>query len=124
LIARCDEVSRRAEVVLGSGRGVILDATFRSRELRLRFRDLTVRHGRPYHFVETVCDEETLRERLRARSGAASVSNATEDLLDRMRRELEPITELDAREHVRVRTTVPLSIQVETVRRSVSPPED
>jgi hypothetical protein len=34
LIARCDEVSRRAEVVLGSGRGVILDATFRSRELR------------------------------------------------------------------------------------------
>jgi predicted kinase len=74
--------------------------------------------------VETVCDEETLRERLRARSGAASVSDATEDLLDRMRRELEPITELDAREHVRVRTTVPLSIQVETVRRSVSPPED
>jgi uncharacterized protein len=110
-----DEVLRRADVVLGSGRGVIVDASFRSRDLRLRVRELARRHRRPFRFVETICDDATLRARLRARAAGISVSDATEDLLDRFRREFEPITELAAGEHVRVQTTRPLSSQVQAV---------
>jgi predicted kinase len=79
-----DELFRRAEVVLDSGRGVILDATFRDRLLRLRARELARRHRRPFRFVG-------------------------------VRREFDPVTELAAGEHVLVRTTAPVSAQVEAV---------
>ena len=102
-----DELFRRAAVVLASGRGVVLDATFRRRELRLRARDLARRYGRRFLFAETVCDEATLRERLRRRATAPSVSDAGEALLERVRAEFEPVTELDAGEHVRVDTSGP-----------------
>lgn len=116
-----DELFRRAHVVLGSGRGVILDATFRSRDLRLRARELATRHGRPFRFVEAVCDDATLRVRLRTRAAAGvSVSDATEELLERFRREFEPITELVAGEHVAVRTTLPLLTQVQAVRSTLA----
>jgi aminoglycoside phosphotransferase family enzyme/predicted kinase len=110
-----DELFRRADVVLSSGRGVILDATFRSRNLRRRARELALRHGRPFRFVEAVCDEETLRERLRARRKGVSVSDATEDLLDQVRREFDPVTELASAEHVPVSTTLPVAAQVRAV---------
>ncbi|HUF92879.1 MAG TPA: AAA family ATPase [Candidatus Limnocylindria bacterium] len=112
-----DEVFRRAGAVLGSGRGVILDATFRGRDLRRRARELAIRHGRPFLFVEAVCEEATLRARLRARAAAGpSVSDATEALLERFRREFEPVTELPAGEHVVVDTTRPLASQIQAVR--------
>jgi aminoglycoside phosphotransferase family enzyme/predicted kinase len=102
-----DELFRRAEIVLGSGRGVILDATFRSRELRGRARALAARHGRRFLFVETTCPDATLRERLRRRAAGPSVSDATESLLARMRAAFEPVTELAPAEHVVVDTTEP-----------------
>jgi uncharacterized protein len=112
-----EELFRRADVVLGSRRGVILDATFRERDFRLRARQLATRHGRPFRFVEAVCDDATLRARLRARAAAGgSVSDATEDLLERVRRDFEPVTEFRADEHVRVPTTRPLPAQVHAVR--------
>ena len=117
-----DELFRRADVVLSSGRGVILDASFRSRDLRLRARELASRHGRPFRFVEAICDDVTLRARLRARAAAGmSVSDATEELLDRFRRDFEPVAELPTDEHVSVDTTLPVSAQVEAVRRTLPP---
>jgi predicted kinase len=115
-----DEMFRRAEVVVRSGRGVILDATFRARALRLRARELASRHGRPFRLVEAVCDDATLRARLRARAAAGgSVSDATEDLLDRFRRDFEAITELGPDEHVPVSTALPVPAQVDAVRATL-----
>ena len=44
------------------------------------------------------------------------MSDATEDLLDRFRREFEPVVELSAPEHVAVETTAPIDRQVAAVR--------
>ena len=110
-----DEMFRRAEVVLGSGRGVVLDATFRDRKLRLRARDLAHRHRRPFRFVEAICDDTTLLARLRARAASVSVSDATEGLLDQIRREFDPVNELESGEHVRIETTLPVATQVASV---------
>ena len=110
-----DEVFRRAAVVVASGRGVILDATFRERALRLRARDLARSHGRRFLFAETVSDDATLRERLRRRAAGPSVSDAGESLLERVRAEFEPVTELAAGEHVRVDTTGPPDAGVRAV---------
>ena len=115
-----DELFRRAEVVLGAGRGVILDSTFRDRDLRVRARDLARKHGRPFRFVETICDDATLRARLRARAAGVSVSDATEDLLEKFRREFEPVTELAGGEHVPVQTALPVSTQVQVVADSLA----
>jgi uncharacterized protein len=114
-----DEVFRRAGVVLDSGRGVVLDATFRERALRLRARDLAQRHGRRFLFVETVCDEVTLRERLRRRAAGPVISDAGEALLERVRAEFEPVTELGAGEHVRVDTTGPPEVAVRVAREAL-----
>jgi uncharacterized protein len=114
-----DKLFRRAGVVLDSGRGVILDATFRERALRLRARDLARRHGRPFLFVETVCDEVTLRDRLRRRASGRSVSDAGETLLERVRAEFEPVTELGEGEYIRVDTTGPPEKAVRAVLRSL-----
>jgi uncharacterized protein len=113
------ELFRRAEVVLASGRGVVLDATFRGRDLRRRARELARRYRRPFLFVETVCDEATLRERLRRRTGGPSTSDATEALLEQFRREFEPVTELPLEEWRRVDTTEPLVAQVGRVRAAL-----
>jgi uncharacterized protein len=110
-----DELFRRAAIVLDSGRGVVLDATFRERALRLRARDLARRYGRRFLFVETICDEATLRERLRRRAAGPSISDAGEALLDRVRAEFEPVTELGAGEYVRVDTTGPPEAALRTV---------
>jgi predicted kinase len=107
-------------VVLESGRGVILDATCRERGLRLRARDLARRYGRRFVFAETVCDEATLRERLRRRAAAPSVSDAGEALLDRIRAEFEPVTELGAGEHVRVDTSGPPGVAARAVLAALS----
>jgi aminoglycoside phosphotransferase family enzyme/predicted kinase len=115
-----DEVFRRAGVVLDSGRGVVLDATFRERALRLRARDLAHRHGRRFLFVETVCDEVTLRERLRRRAAGPSISDAGEALLERVRAEFEPVTELGAGEHVRVDTTGPPEATVQAALEALT----
>jgi aminoglycoside phosphotransferase family enzyme/predicted kinase len=114
-----EELFRLAEVVLAAGRGVILDATFRSRDLRSRARDLARRHARRFLFVETVCDETTLRGRLRRRAGGPSVSDATEGLLERMRREFEPVTELAPEEHVAVDSARPTAEQTRRVRAAL-----
>jgi aminoglycoside phosphotransferase family enzyme/predicted kinase len=114
-----DELFRRAAVVLGSGRGVILDATFRGRDLREQARALARRHGRRFLFVETTCDDVTLRARLRRRAAGPSVSDATEPLLARMRQEFEPVTGLGPREHLPVQTTEPLAALVDAVRRAL-----
>jgi aminoglycoside phosphotransferase family enzyme/predicted kinase len=114
-----DEVFRRAEVVLAAGRGVILDATFRGRDLRARARALAARHGRPFLFVEASCPDPILRERLRRRAAGPSVSDATESLLARVRAEFEPVTELPAGEYLVIDTTRPREHSVAQIHRAL-----
>ena len=115
-----DELFRRATLVLRSGRGVILDATFRGRDMRGRARELARSHGRPFLFAETACEDGVLRERLRQRAAGPSVSDATEELLTRMRAEFEAVTELPEGEHLVVDTTQPLESLAERVRMAVA----
>lgn len=102
-----DELFRRAEVVLDTGSGVILDATFRARALRGRARELARRHGRRFLFVETTCDEATVRERLRQRAAGPTVSDATEALLADFQAGFEPVTEFPPADHLQLATTAP-----------------
>jgi predicted kinase len=95
-----EELLRRASQVLRSGRPVVLDTTFKSRQLRGRARRLAERMKAPFVMIECCVPETVARERLRGRK--LGVSDAREDLLNNFLRDYEPMTELAPGELVRL----------------------
>ena len=92
------EVLRRAEVVLASGRPVVIDASFRAAGGRLAARNLARRYGVPFRFVECRVPREVALERLRERARRPSVSDGREAIYDDFAARWEPVTELSADE--------------------------
>lgn len=99
------EVLRRADVVLASGRPVIVDASFRSAAERAHARDLARRRGVPVRFVECVVHPDVARSRLRARERQESVSDGRLDIFDAFVARFEPLREISEAERVVVDTT-------------------
>jgi hypothetical protein len=102
------EMMLRASTVLESGRPVVLDASFRSEELRRAARDLAVEHGVPFLFVECRTEPEVCRERLRKRELETSVSDGRLEIFDAFRAKVEPANELAPTERLVVDTGRPL----------------
>jgi aminoglycoside phosphotransferase family enzyme/predicted kinase len=102
-----DELLRRAEVVLDSGRPVVLDASFRSAALRRAARDVATRRGVPFRFVECHAPESVCRQRLAARERSGGVSDGRLAIFDAFRESFEAIVELPPTEHIRIDTTRP-----------------
>jgi aminoglycoside phosphotransferase family enzyme/predicted kinase len=107
------EVLARADVVLRSGRSVILDASFRSATQRARARALAETFGASFVFIECSASLDILSERLRARDAARArsevVSDGRLDLLDDFVARWEPVVELAPDEHVVLDTTEDLA---------------
>jgi predicted kinase len=106
----------RAEHVLRSGRGVILDATFRGRSERAAALALGRRLGMEVLFVECRCPRALALERLSKRVDGQSVSDAREDLYDTFAAHYEPMTELAAAQHMIVDTHEPHARNLEALR--------
>jgi uncharacterized protein len=92
-----EEFLARADHVLSSGRSAIIDTTFSSRSLRLRAWELARFHRGRFVLLECRAPETLVRERLRRRTGG--VSDAREDLFDKMAQRYEPVLELSPAEH-------------------------
>ena len=105
-----EEVLRRAGVVLDSGRSVLVDTTFASRELRARARREALERGAGFRFIECRVPAEVARERLRRRTGG--VSDAREDLYGRLAGGFQAVTEIDPGEHLLADTTRPIETLV------------
>jgi uncharacterized protein len=113
------EMLRRARWVLGSGRPVVLDASFRTRALRRAAKALAAEHGLPFFFVETRTAPETCRARLRERALAPSVSDGRLEVFDAFRSQWEPVDELSPREHLVVDTSLPLDENLSRLTRTL-----
>lgn len=111
------ELLRRAAAVLTSGRPVVLDASFRSEELRARARLLSVAYGVPFYFVECRAPEAERRRRLEGRAAGPHVSDARAELMGAFAAEWQSVRELEEREHVVLETTQPREASLETLRR-------
>lgn len=114
-----EEVLRRADAVLASGRPVIIDASFRSVSARAAARELANSHGVPFRLLECTAPIEQCRSRLASREANASVSDATTDILDSFAAAYEPIEELPGREHVRIDTSGDLQDAVQQAKREL-----
>lgn len=84
-----EEVLARARETLSEGGRVVLDGTFRRRELRERVAGVAVDCGRPYRFVRVECDEAVVRERIAARED--DESDADFEVYKLLKDEFEPI---------------------------------
>jgi len=113
------EVFRRAEIVLGSGRPVVVDASFRSRADRAAARRLAREAGVPFYFIECRAPLEECRARLARRSMAPSVSDGREEILDAFVARFEPIAELPEDEHIVIDTTKPFTGNVSLLRSKI-----
>jgi predicted kinase len=101
-----DELWRLADIVLSSGRPIVIDASFRTAAMREGGRRMAERHGVPFMLVECRAPRELIAKRLTAReSPGAYESDARTDLLDEFEKRFEPIDELPPSEHLQVDTS-------------------
>jgi aminoglycoside phosphotransferase family enzyme/predicted kinase len=112
------EVFRRGRAVLRSGRGVILDAAFRSVATRARARAMASKFHCPFLLVELDADDQLLLTRLRARH--RTVSDAREALLPSFRSTYRPAHELPASEHLALDGAAPLDQLVRRIKDALA----
>jgi predicted kinase len=88
-----DEMFSRADELAGkSKKGVILDATFVTQELRRRAAEIAERHGLTFVILETSCPQEVSVARLKRRTKEKYVSNAlTVEAYLANKRKFEPV---------------------------------
>jgi aminoglycoside phosphotransferase family enzyme/predicted kinase len=99
------ELLRCAELVLSSGRPVIIAASFRERSQRAALLELARRSGVRFGFIECAAPAAVCRARLVERSRGPSVSDGRLELFDAFAASFEPITELAPEQHVRLDTS-------------------
>lgn len=102
------ELLRLSDIVLSSGRPVVIDASFRTAAMREAARSLADRHGVPFTLVECSAPRELLLRRLIARGQAgAHESDARAELLEDFEERFEAVVELTASEHLQLDTSRP-----------------
>ncbi len=90
-----DCLLKQAEDCLKSGKGVIIDATFKTSQHRRQFIELASRRHLPVLFVECRASEGKTLERLKERQQRpGEVSDATVAIYLRQREEFVPLTEM------------------------------
>jgi aminoglycoside phosphotransferase family enzyme/predicted kinase len=87
------EVLRRADVVLASGRPVVVDASFGSSAMRNAARALATRHSVPFRFVECRAAPSICRARLVERARQPGVSDGRLEVFDAFCARFEPVVE-------------------------------
>ena len=87
-----DETFRRAEDLAKKGRGVILDATFVTQELRRRAAAIAAKHSMTFTILQTHCSEEVSITRILRRTKENYQSNAlTKEAYLNNRKKFEPV---------------------------------
>jgi aminoglycoside phosphotransferase family enzyme/predicted kinase len=93
---------------LKDGRSVVLDASFIRRKERSEAQRLAEDRNIPIVFIECVCPQQTIKERLNAREGGGSLSDARLMHLGEFQQRYEPPSEIPDDRRVIADTTVPI----------------
>jgi hypothetical protein len=99
---------RRAARLLSMGTSVVIDASFRKREDRLKAMKTAATAGADFFVLECVCPEETAKTRLERRSfNHEEASDGRAEIFAEQRRAFETIDEMPAGAHFVVDTAAP-----------------
>jgi len=115
-----DEMFRRAEDLAQKNKGVILDATFVTQELRRRAAEIAARHNLTFVILQTHCSEDVSIARILKRTKEDYESNAlTREAYLNNKKRFEPVDLDDLKKgHPRLKI---LHLRVDT---EYDPPED
>lgn len=116
-----DELFRRAEPVLRAGRSVVLDASFRTRALRVAALDAANALGVQFHLVECVAPPEVCRTRLAERAKTPSLSDGRLEIFDDFVAKFEQVAELPEELHCVVDTSAPWGVETLLQQIGVEP---
>jgi len=87
-----DEMFRRAEELVQKGKGVILDATFVTQELRRRAAEIAAKHNMTFVILHTHCSEDVSIARIMRRTKEDYESNAlTKEAYYNNKKKFEPV---------------------------------
>jgi len=87
-----DEMFRRAEGLVQKGKGVILDATFVTQELRRRAAEIAAKHNMTFVILQTHCSEDVSIARILRRTKEDYESNAlTKEAYYNNKKKFEPV---------------------------------
>lgn len=117
--ATYDALFRRAEALLGAGKGVVIDASFKRRGYRERAKEIAAQHGAPFLLIESSCSDQVVKRRLETRTREKrDVSDGRWSLFKSQKADFEVISELPEKEHLRVNTDRPVEDCIDTILES------
>jgi len=100
-----------AEQALISGKGIVIDATFRRASDRAAFRGLARQFAAPFHLIELHCPEQLIKKRLELRRlDPNEVSDGRWELFAQQQSQFEPP---ERGESIRIDSSLPLDKEVE-----------
>ncbi|MEW6143199.1 MAG: AAA family ATPase [Chloroflexota bacterium] len=103
-----DTLYAEASRLLAQGQSVILDASFKKRDERLRAAEVAVKAGARFVVVECVLDEAIITERLRGRAvKGTSASDGRLEILGAQKADFDTIAEFSKTNHIVVDTSHP-----------------
>ena len=107
-----EEMLRRAREALSSGHSIILDASFREREDRLKARDLASSLEARFFLLKCVLPQDMVRERLTKRMKEdSSISDGRWEIFDEQQEKFDSVEE----EHIKVYGAEEVSKMVEEI---------
>jgi len=115
-----DEMFRQADDLARKGRGVILDATFVTQDLRRRAAEIAAKHNLTFVILQTHCSEEVAIARILRRTKEDYVSNAlTKEAYFNNKKRFEPVDLDDLKKRYPQLEILHLTVDTEH-----DPPED
>ena len=104
-----EEMFAQASELLSKGQSVILDASFKKRQDRLRAKSLAEEANADFTVIECILDEETIRGRLERRLKEGSVSDGRWEIFESQKRDFDKVTEFSPKNHIILDTFQPRS---------------
>lgn len=93
---------------LSQGQSVILDASFKKREDRLRAKDIADRMDADFLVIECILDEEIAKKRLEQRLKEGTISNGRWEIFRQQKQDFDQVVEFSEESHIIVDTAQPL----------------
>lgn len=102
-------LDRAANELRTGRRGVVLDGSYNSRDERARVLELANSHNAGCMFIQCVCSDRTVRERLAVRArDPQAVSDGRWEIYQRQKEHFEPPSELEPTSLITVNTEQPV----------------
>lgn len=113
------ELFSAAREHLQQGQPIILDASFKKREMRKALIDIARENTAEIYVIECVLDEAETKRRLDKRVDEGSVSDGRWEIFEKQKLDFDKITEFPKKNHVVVDTFAPVSVLIKEIMEGV-----